>query len=216
MTRLCELTAAAPRAVDETAQTIRGVAVLGRLSRNKRTYSDRALGDVAKLADGIKVYTNHSVTRPRNVLDTVGILRDAHVDGERVRADLVVVNPNHWGLVAGAARRAPNALGLSVDVDAAVTRKNGRATVESVANLRSVDVVSSPAATRTLFESADDEEGGFMSESGSLHDLYEAFTALPDDSATRYGKSSDRPAPQRECGERDDDDAVASLREVWS
>jgi hypothetical protein len=55
-------------------------------------------------------------------------------------------------MVVEAAERMPEALGLSHNAEGKVSSKNGEVLVEEITRVRSVDLVSDPASTESLFE----------------------------------------------------------------
>lgn len=155
--RLLELTGRFEHdGIDRETRVITGVKVLGRVSENgsgtvRRSYSDDALKDVARLLEGGKVYFGHDRDgRGRGPDEYVGRVRELVVSEDGVRAGkLEVVNPRHWDLLEAVASRDPEAFGMSIDAVGSV--RSG--VVERVTRARSTDLVTDPATTRSLFES---------------------------------------------------------------
>lgn len=144
--------------VDRGAGVIRGVKILGLESRNRRTYLPEALRRAASLYEGAKVNVNHpkgSPNGPRDYQDRIGLLRNVRLeqaDGG-LRGDFHF-NPKHalaeqliWD-----AEHSPENVGFSHNVEARTNPKNGRAVVEEIIRVQSVDLVADPATTRGLFE----------------------------------------------------------------
>jgi hypothetical protein len=151
---------AAPQ-IDREAGIIRGVKVLGRESRNGRTYSDQALSDAAGMSDGAPVNLNHpspdQMGRDRAVHDGIGWLVNPTVQRDGVYADMHVLKSHPMaGALFESAERNPNRFGLSINADGKVSESAGRKIVDRVEKLRSVDVVQCPATNAGLFESVHD------------------------------------------------------------
>jgi len=141
---------------------IRNVKVLGIESRNGRIYSRDALQHAARLYEGIKVNVNHPrdhVRSARDYHDRLGSLKNVVFrDKEGLFADLFF-NPKHalaeqliWD-----AQHAPENVGLSHNVDAELSRRDGLLTVHRIVKVRGVDLVADPATTRGLFEQMEEE-----------------------------------------------------------
>ena len=70
--------AAAAGRVDRATGRIHGVKLLGRISKKGREYSDQALHDVAKLAEGVSVNVDHVEPGTRRSLrDRIGHIENA-------------------------------------------------------------------------------------------------------------------------------------------
>lgn len=142
--------------VDREAGVIRGVKILGKESKNGRTYSDRAMSDAAKLYEGRKVNIDHM---PKNATerpfrDVFGELRNIRQEADGIYGDLHFLKSHAMAeQVCEAAERFPGQFGLSHDADGKVTRHAGRLIVESVIAVHSVDLVNTPATNAGLFES---------------------------------------------------------------
>lgn len=139
---------------------LRGVKILGPESSNGRVYPKETMARALSLYEGVKVNINHANPRdrglPRDYQDRIGVIRNARL-GEGVNgiyADFHF-NPKHplaeqllWD-----AQHAPENLGFSHDADGTTSHKAGKAVVESITRVKSVDLVADPATTRGLFES---------------------------------------------------------------
>lgn len=156
--QLLETTYSESPKVDREAGVIAGVKVLGRESSNGRTYSDRALADASKLYESVKVNIDHpDKSHPnaeRKFIEGFGELRNCRIDKDGVFADLHYVKAHpHAAVFAEAAERFPKQFGLSHNADGDETNRGGKRIVESISQVRSVDVVGRPATNRGLFES---------------------------------------------------------------
>jgi tetrahydromethanopterin S-methyltransferase subunit G len=139
--------------VNRESGVIYGVKVLGLHSRNGRVYSPAAVQAATKLYEGKPVNVDHAIGRPRSYRDRIGKLVNVRFDQDGLYADLLV-NPKHplaeqlfWD-----AEHAPENVGLSHDIRGK-SRYDGTTTVvETIEEVRSVDLVPEPATTRGLFE----------------------------------------------------------------
>lgn len=144
--------------VDRAAGVIRGAKILGRESRNGRTYSDAALQQAAALYEGVGVNVDHPPTPgtgdERRLADGFGHLQNVACRGDGVYGDLVFLRSHALAeQVCEAAERMPGQFGLSHDAEGHVVNRDGKWLVESITKVRSVDLVRNPATNRGLFES---------------------------------------------------------------
>jgi hypothetical protein len=148
-----------PIRVDREGGVIRGVKIIGLVSRNGRRYLPQALSEAAALYEGAKVNVNHPKGHPlapRDYQDRIGVIRGVESrDGEGLFGDLHY-NPRHalaeqlvWD-----AEHAPENVGFSHNVLARTARRGDDMVVEAITQVQSVDLVADPAATRGLFEEA--------------------------------------------------------------
>lgn len=159
-TRLLEYTTSANVAlrVDRERGIIHGVKILGLESANRRTYSRDALQRAVGLYEGKAVNVDHIPSgQLRSYRDRIGKLVNVHMNGDGLYGDLIV-NPKHplaeqlfWD-----AEHAPENVGLSHDAQGKTVVRDGKMIVESIAAVRSVDLVAEPATTRSLYEAAVD------------------------------------------------------------
>ena len=158
LTSLIEITYSDTHSVDAGAGVIRGVRVLGRISRNGREYSDRALHEAARLYQGIGVNLNHAdrseTTLERPVEAGFGWLEGVEVRTDGVYGDLHFFKSHpQAAMIVEAAERNPRRFGLSHHAEGRVARSGGKNVVESIERVRSVDMVQNPATNSGLFES---------------------------------------------------------------
>jgi hypothetical protein len=143
--------------VDRDAGVIRGVKLLGLVSRNGRRYREQALADAVGMYEGIKVNINHPKGHPlapRDYQDRLGVVRGVEYrPGEGLFGDLHF-NPKHalseqlvWD-----AEHAPQNVGLSHNVLARTTKSGADTTVEAITKVQSIDLVADPATTSGLYE----------------------------------------------------------------
>jgi len=139
---------------------IRGVKILGRTSRNGRTYPAETISRAAGLYEGAKVNVDHPA-RPgdrRSYSSRIGHLRSVKVRDGGLFADLHF-NPKHAlaEQLAWDAEHSPENVGFSHNVMARAGMRGGKAIVEEITRVVSVDLVADPATTGGLFESEEEE-----------------------------------------------------------
>jgi hypothetical protein len=122
-----------------------------------RRYSDRALRQIAAMAEGLPAYLNHvspeMAFKPRDVKDLIGVHRNIRYfpNEGKVMSDLHVAE-HHAPLVFGLAETLGGVIGNSLVSRGGVRMENGTEVVEEILLLRSADLVSDPATTKGLFE----------------------------------------------------------------
>lgn len=154
--RLTEQTAIAPRRVDREAGLIEGVRILGPDSKNGRKYSPRAMAEAAHLYEGAPVNVDHPATerKDRPLAEAFGWIRNVRQEPDGVYGDLHYLKSHPQAeLVAEAAERNPNRIGLSHHAEGTVRMDGQRVIVETVERVHSVDLVQTPATNAGLFES---------------------------------------------------------------
>ncbi len=148
--------------VDAQRGVLRGVKLLGLVSRNGRTYREAALSAAMSLYEGAKVNVNHPKAgplAPRDYQDRLGAIRDVTFRaGEGLFGDLHF-NPKHAlaEQLAWDAQHAPEQVGLSHNVLAQTSRDGETVVVEEITKVESVDLVADPATTSGLFEQRSEE-----------------------------------------------------------
>jgi hypothetical protein len=154
--RLTEQTTIAPRRVDREAGLIEGVRILGQDSRNGRRYSPRAMAEAARLYEGAPVNVDHPATerKDRPLAEAFGWIRNVRQEQGAVYGDLHYLKSHPQAeLVAEAAERNPNRIGLSHHAEGTVRMDGQRVIVETVERVHSIDLVQTPATNAGLFES---------------------------------------------------------------
>jgi hypothetical protein len=146
---------------------------------NKRVYPSSMFARNYHLYEGAKAYLDHSYDRQKNrsVKDVVGYYENVAPDGS---ADLVVVNHRDLihPLILEQQRSGKELVGLSHHILArSRPEKRGKETVnvvEEIADVRSVDLVTSPAVGGRVKEILEDEEV----EMKTVEELKESYPEL--------------------------------------
>jgi hypothetical protein len=158
--------------VDRENGVIRGVKILGKHSKNGRTYSDQALNDAARLYEGVKVNVDHpSRDKPnaeRSFMEGFGSLRNVQRKGDGVYGDLHFLKSHPSAeVICEAAERFPEQFGLSHNAEGQTHYEGSQLIVESIESVQSVDIVGRPATNNGLFESTG-RAAGFRVKLGTL------------------------------------------------
>lgn len=146
--------------IDREAGIVRGVRVLGSVSRNKRRYTEGALNDAVRIYEGLGVNLNHpdrkNPAQERLVQEQFGELRNVKRRGEAVYAD------HHFPLsdpytprYLEACERFPYKLGFSHVAEGDCRYEGDMQIVDSLTEAHSADLVTKPATNIGVFESED-------------------------------------------------------------
>lgn len=144
--------------IDRENGVIRGVRIIGRISKNGREYSAEALRQARNLYEGVRVNIDHQ-PRSRAGDDTPSSSRFGWLANVRERdggliGDLHILKSHPMAAVVfEAAERNSSLFGLSHHAEGRTRREGGKTIVEEILAVRSVDLVSDPATTSGLFES---------------------------------------------------------------
>jgi hypothetical protein len=160
--------------LDREKGLIRGVKVLGLESQNRRRYALEAVRNALPQYEGIKVNIDHpdQPHEVRSIRDRFGKLVNVVLGDDGVRADLLF-NPSHplAEAVCWWAENQSDCLGLSHNaIGEGHDEENGVFVIDTIVEVRSVDVVADPATTRGLFEHCEKEP---MNDENMIEDLPE-------------------------------------------
>jgi hypothetical protein len=142
--------------VDRSSGVIQGVKLLGTLSKKGREYPVSVIAKAAPMYEGMRVNIDHvDPGQRRSLRDRIGIVKNVAVKEDGLYGDFHF-NPKHAlaEQIAWDAENAPQNLGFSHDTRGVVRSLGGRAVVESIEKVLSVDLVANPATTDGLFEDA--------------------------------------------------------------
>jgi len=140
------------------APRINGVVLLGAESKNKRRYTPECMGKAVGLYDGCKAFVNHpgfdevrSGTRDMNQF--AGTFTNPRLEGEKIRGDFVGLPGDPMtAKFMGVAEHTPRAAGLSHCARGKSRKEGDVEIVEEIEAVFSVDLVSTPATTKGMFE----------------------------------------------------------------
>jgi len=142
--------------IDRDSGIVRNICILSPVSKNNRVYTPQAIANSVRLFEGTKAFANHPKRSERgevrDVRDLIGKYFNIRVEDGKLRGDLEVLE-SHKNWVFPLAEQAPELVGMSINAQGKVFRRGEREMVESITSVRSVDLVSEPAATISLFES---------------------------------------------------------------
>jgi hypothetical protein len=148
--------------LNRKANIIEGTTLISASSSNgvnhKRRYSEKALPQIAAMAEGIPAYANHvspdMAFKPRDVRDMIGKHVNVRYDAAtgKVMSDLALTE-HHAPWVFSLADRLGDQVGNSLVSKGLVRMEGDTEVVDEIVALRSGDLVSDPASTRGLFES---------------------------------------------------------------
>jgi len=139
--------------LDNKANTVTGIKILGRESANGRIYPPRTISKAKGLYEGAKVNVDHSKNNDRSYGDRFGAIFNVREATDGLYGDLKY-NPEHprakqfeWDV-----ENLPGNAGFSHTIQAEANRKDGVLVVEEITSVISVDLVADPATTRGFFE----------------------------------------------------------------
>ncbi len=145
--------------VDTESGVIRGVKVIGCKSINNRRYPAETLAKAIPMYEGIGVYADHPGRNEQNAdrsfdrkfawLQSVKQDADGGLSGD---LHYLTTDPRGPKLAESAARR-PDLFGLSHNAEGKTKMQDGTLVITEITKVNSVDVVTDPATTQTLFES---------------------------------------------------------------
>jgi len=142
--------------VDREAGIIHDVKIIGTVSANGRVYLMEALKSSVPLYEGVLVNIDHpkKPTDSRAVSEMFGKLINVRVEQDGLYGDLHFLKTHPLAeQICEAAERFPDKFGLSHNAQAdGIDNDDGTFVVQKITEVRSVDVVSSPATTAGLFE----------------------------------------------------------------
>lgn len=144
--------------VDREAGVIRGVRILGTVSRNRRRYLPEAIRKAKSLYEGAKVYFDHP---SRERIGTVRAIEEqaGWLQSVTVASDGGLTGDFHYfktdpkcAKIAEAAERRPEQFGFSHNIEGVTEHRSGETIVTEIEVVHSVDLVTDPATTNSLFE----------------------------------------------------------------
>ena len=154
---LQEYSAGGAGVVDREAGVIFNVRILGASSLNGRRYTEACVADALGLYEGTVVNFDHPSRKDPDAETPVsaraGWLQNVRVVNGGLTGNLHLLKSDpRADKVFEAAEVRPELFGLSHNVEGRTQYKNGMTVVDKILRVKSVDIVSDPASTRSLFE----------------------------------------------------------------
>ncbi len=171
--------------IDRENKIIKDVVLLTKTSLNNREYTADCRRKALSLFEGAKAFYNHikKGETHRDVRDLIGKYQNVREDGDKIKGDLHLIDGTESLL--SVAERMPDVVGNSIHGQGRYKRENGKDIVDEITKVHSVDVVTDPATTVSLFEEKTTKEGKTMEwkditvtelQANRL-DVYESITA---------------------------------------
>lgn len=181
---------------DESAGLLRGVKLLGLRSRNRRSYDTDGVRESApKVLVGARIFIDHPAdpSTVRSYRDSFGVVESVEYRAGKGWFGDIRFNPKHQVATQFAwdVRNNHRNMGFSINGRAQQggRDKNGDTVVESLLEIRSVDVVTRPGTTNGIFESEETPVSLTVEELKKNHpDLVAALVAESAAGAAGAGK----------------------------
>lgn len=162
--------------VDRETGTVKGVKLLGPISRNGNIYTKAAMSEAASLYEGVEVYEGHHT---RKYSDHLGDITEAHLEGDAIFGS-IKFRPKHplYESLLDDAEHRPTNLALSHEIldgnyEATIVSEGRR--IDHIFKVDAFAVVKSGGTNKSLVE---EDENMSTKEIKSLADLREAYPNL--------------------------------------
>lgn len=143
--------------IDYDKLILKNVVVLGPTSTNGRKYPVETQKSALSLFEGIRAYVNHpklnEMSEPRDMRDLIGEHKNLRMVGDKTVSDLYLIdNAVVRDVVLPLAESKPHLAGNSIVARGRMVKeKDGTHKVEQILAARSIDIVTEPATTNSLF-----------------------------------------------------------------
>lgn len=141
---------------------IRNASMLSEFSANGRRYSSKVQEEALSLMEGAKAYADHPTkaneNEARRVKDAIGRYKNVRFDmtSNKTFGDLHLVPTTLvTEYIVPMAESDPGLIGASIN---AFGKMDSKGNVEKITRVRSVDIVTEPATTKSLYESVEKKE----------------------------------------------------------
>lgn len=165
--------------ISKDSSVIENVKLLGAVSKNGHRYSDKALTDAASKYNGVPFYVDHPSDRDlrekkgvRSVMDLAGKITGARRVGDSVRGNIELLEGDPIAeKVRRIAGQMPEQAGNSHRARGPVRPTPDGNVVEGIDMVFAMELVSSPATTKGLFESFQGDEPEPTTETTAMKDV---------------------------------------------
>lgn len=152
------------------SNVIENIAIVGKTSKNGYDFPESTLRQAFPLVDDVPSFLDHEgmMSSMGRIKSLIGKFQNARFENGRIYADLHLFDNEHTPLVKQIASTTfrPGTIGMSINANGEFgehDKKKGEKPFVSVINeFLSVDLVATPAATETLFNSQTKERGDNM------------------------------------------------------
>jgi hypothetical protein len=149
--------------VDAEAGVIRGVKIIGHKSKNGRRYRESALRKAMPLYEGCRSFINHreggsNASAERDITKLIGSFQNVEERHDGLYGNFHVLKSHPFAPVLLEMASDPSLrrkLGFSHVADGDTSQEGRETIVESITEVRRVDLVADPATTNGLFESTE-------------------------------------------------------------
>ncbi len=144
--------------VDFESRIIKGAALCGLVSKNRRRYTPECLASAVSLYENSKIFIDHpneTDTRRgwRSTRDLGGAVENVRFNHGKLRGDVRCLNTEGGRMIFEIAQNAPNAAGFSHNVQAEYHREGSEEIITRIESVASVDLVTQPATVSGIYES---------------------------------------------------------------
>lgn len=143
---------------------IRNVVLLGAESKNRRRYKENAMKEAVPLYEKVQAFVNHPTDAEirqgeRDAFRLAGMFKSPRFSEGKIYGDFHGLPNDPASAKFVAIARMPEIAGMSHNAQGKMHKEGNIEIVESIERVFSVDLVTSPATTRGLFEHDEFEEG---------------------------------------------------------
>lgn len=157
--------------IDRENGLIHNVVILSADSKNSRHYTDAALASAVAALEGRPSFYIHSYSKNRDLKrELIGNFINLKQEGIRVKGSLQVLKKEE-DFIFDIAERMPQVAGFSIDADIRyqVDPSTGKEIAQEIVRGNSIDLVTDPATTKSIFENQQSEENSMELEQ-ALHE----------------------------------------------
>lgn len=139
------------------SRVIHNLVLLGSKSQHGYEYTAGAMRGAVNAGryEGVRLFLDHSEKNgARSIMQLAGVFRNVRYEAGKIKGDAHLLQDEYGAKVWNIAKTFPTAAGFSHVAAGELKRVGGKAIVEEIQRVLSVDLVTSPATTKHMFESA--------------------------------------------------------------